>query len=495
MSNLAHLDEFDKDELKTVIANCYANMAVLGKTIFPERFSLPFSSLHYKIFQALQSGAQKIVIAAPRGFGKTSITNLLYPARAILFQDKKFIVPISNTNSQAILLSENLKRELLSNTRVHQLFGSIKSDWFSKDMWVTSAGTAVFPRGAGQQVRGVNYQGCRPDLIILDDFENAEDVRNEETRKKLKEWFFADVLNSVDRSKDWQVVMVGTVLHEDSLLENLLNDPTWLSVRLEICDDDYHSNWPDLIDDVGVKALADSYRAQGMLDVFYREYRNIPISTEDAIFKPDMFRHYEETDKEFLEVTSRKLENIILVDPAKSVKIHSAHSAIVCVGLDTKSGSIYVRDVEAGMYYPDELYDKIFAMADRFKARAIGLEVTSLHEFLTFPFKNEMVKRGKVRPIVELKARAKKEERIAMLAPFYRNGYIWHNKKVCHALEEQLTTFPRCKRFDIIDALAYVVEMLDAGDRYFESEEMEEDEFEELDDMEKLPELHNWRLL
>jgi len=482
----------DVVDLKDLMARCYLDSRVFGKTIFPERFTLPFSKIHAKVFEALDSGHQKIAIAAPRGFGKTTMSNLLFPAKKILFQDKKFIVPISNTNSQAVLQSENLKRELLGNGMVTKIFGPMKSDWFSKEMWITSGGTAVFPRGAGQQVRGVNHNGNRPDLIILDDFENAEDVRNEETRKKLKEWFFADVMNSVDRSKDWQIVMVGTVLHEDSLLENLLNDPTWFTLRLEICDDEYRSNWPDLMSDAAVKALAESYRAQGMLDVFYREYRNIPISTEDAIFMANMFKYYEETDEGFVK-EKRKLENLILVDPARSVKMHSAESAIVGVGLDVDTGRIYVRDVDAGMYYPDELYDRVFDMANRLNARAIGLEVTGLHEFITFPFKNEMLKRGETRPLIELKARGKKEERIAAMVPFYRNGYVYHNKAVAQGLESQLLTFPRCKRFDIIDALAYFVEMLDIGNRFFTPEFADEDEFAGLDE-EPLPVMNNWRI-
>ncbi len=488
------LDSFDKDELQDLMARCYLNDKLLAKTILPERFNLPFSKIHDKVFEALNSGAQKIAIAAPRGFGKTTTCNLLTPAKKILFQDKKFIVPISNTAAQAVLQSENLKRELTTNASIRKLFGPMKSDWFSKEMWVTSSGTAIFPRGAGQQVRGVNYDGHRPDLILLDDFENPEDVRNEETRRKLKEWFFADVMNSVDRSKDWQVIIVGTVLHEDSLLENLLNDPTWHTVRLEICDDDYKSNWPDLMSDAAVRALADSYKHQGMLDVFYREYRNIPISTEDAIFMSNYFKYYKETDEDF-QRDKRKLENIILADPAKTVKMHSAESAIIGVGLDVDTGRIFVRDVDAGMFYPDELYDKILSMASRLQARAIGIEVTSLNEFITFPFKNEMVRRGEVRPLIELKARGKKEERIAAMVPFYRNGYVFHNEACSTALETQLLSFPRCKRFDIIDALAYFVEMLDVGNRFFSSEVMGEEEFEELSEMEDLPRLTNWRAL
>lgn len=398
-----------KESLKEIMAACYEDTRVFSKTVFPERFFLPFSQLHDEIFQAIDSGKQRIAIAAPRGFGKTSTINMALPAKRILFREKKFIVPISNTASQAMLQSENLKKELMTNPDISRIFGPMKSDTFSKEMWVTATGTMVFPRGAGQQVRGVSHGHYRPDLIILDDFENSEDVKNEETRKKMKEWFFADVCNSVNRAMDWQIIMVGTILHEDALLANLLDDPNWYSLQLSICDDNYVSNWPDFISDKEVRKLADSYRQNGMLDVFYREYRNIPISTEDAIFRPEYFRYYDEAEEKL--DNNPDVENIIIVDPAKTVKLHSAESAVLCIGIDVKKGKVYIRDVVADMLYPDQLYDTIFQMAYRYKVRVVGIEVTSLNEFITYPIKNEMLKRGQMFELVELKARAKKESR------------------------------------------------------------------------------------
>lgn len=210
--------------LQEVLVSCFRSTRTSCKVIFPERFNLPFSSLHQQIFDILDDDSiQLAAIAAPRGFGKTSIVNMAYPAKKILFHEKKFIVPISCTNTQAVMHTENLKRELLQNPVVVDLFGSMKSDSFSKDCWITQSGTMVLPRGAGQQVRGILHERYRPDLIVCDDLEDAESVMNEELRKKLKEWFFADVCNSINRArKDWKIIVIGTILHEDSLLANLV---------------------------------------------------------------------------------------------------------------------------------------------------------------------------------------------------------------------------------------------------------------------------------
>jgi hypothetical protein len=491
----------DKDDIKFLMSQCFLSTKATAKILFQERFSLPFSSLHDQIFEPLDNNElQQVVIIAPRGWGKTSISNLAYPAKKILFQEKKFIVPMGNTATQATMQSENLKRELMSNTAVNRIFGPVKSDTFSKEMWVTANGTAVMPRGSGQQIRGFLYGNYRPDLIIGDDLEDSESVKSEEQRQKLKEWFFADVMNSVNRAnKDWKIVIIGTLLHEDSLLANLVNDPSWHSVHLSLCDDSLRSNWPDFMNDEAIQKLYDSYKRQGLLDTFYREYKGEPIAKETAKFKQEHFKDYDETDEKFVE-KKRKLENLILIDPAKTTNVASADTAIVGVGIDVEAPAIYVRDIIAGQMHPEQQYAAAFDMADRLGAKVIGIEVTSLNEFITYPIKTEMLRRGKFYDLIELKARGSKEDRIAALIPFYRMGFIFHNKTCCAPLEAQLLSYPRSKKWDIMDALAYVVEMLELGERYFvPNDEIFEDKEEDIEreyaelERENEPAMSGWR--
>jgi len=213
------------EDLQDVMVACYSSTKTSCKVLFPERFNLPFSTLHQEIFSILDDDSiQLAAIAAPRGFGKTSIVNMAYLAKKILFREKKFIVPISATATKAMMDTENLKKELLHNPMITELFGPMKSETFSKELWITQNDVMVLPRGAGQQVRGILHGHYRPDLIIGDDLENSESVMNEELRAKMKEWFFSDVCNSVNRGLDnWKIIVIGTILHEDSLLANLVS--------------------------------------------------------------------------------------------------------------------------------------------------------------------------------------------------------------------------------------------------------------------------------
>ncbi|MDI6785115.1 MAG: hypothetical protein QMD92_00240 [bacterium] len=462
MGQLSENFDIRTPEIKMIIEACVGNTKMTSRVMFPDRFTLPFSKMHDQLFNVLDDDLkQQVVIAAPRGFGKTSI-GMSYQAGKIIFREKKFIIPCSATASQALLQGENLKRELLSNTIIGRLFGPMKSSMFSQDQWITETGTMVMPRGSGQQIRGLLFGNYRPDLILLDDIEDSESVKSEEQRKKLKEWFFADVMNSVNRSrKDWKVVVVGTLLHEDSLLANLLDDKNWHPVQLELFDDDYHSNWQEFMTDEDVAKLVDAYRKQRMLGTLFREYRNLPVAKEDAKFKSEYFKYYTENQKKQVQ------ETVVIMDPAKTVKATSDNSAAVGVGLDMVNHRILVLDVDSGNYHPDEFISKSLDMCKRLGARVLGYEETSLHEFISYPLENEMKKRGMNLDLVPLSARASKEERIASLIPFYRQGEVYHNATACGALESQLMSYPRAKRWDCMDALAYIVPLLEKGERYF----------------------------
>jgi hypothetical protein len=84
---------------------------------------------------------------------------------------------------------------------------------------------------------------------------------------------------------------------------------------------------------------------------------------------------------------------------------------------------------------------------------------------------NEIARRGVPIQVEELHARAGqnekgKNERIKGLIPFYRQGLIYHNPATCAPLEAQLMSFPNAKRRDVMDATAYIVEILAKGERF-----------------------------
>lgn len=484
------------------------------KVFFPERFSAEFSPLHDQIFELVDSKEPKVAIAAPRGIGKTSIVGMGLAAKKIVFQDSKFLPYVSKSFDSSVLQTENLKIELASNQLIRQCFGSVNTVGadvldknFSKKSWVAkfqedSTGTLIYPRGAGQQIRGVLYRNARPDFFVFDDFEDSDDVLNDELREKLKIRFTADFMKAVSRvDKNWRMIYIDTLKHEDALLQTLVDSSDWTSIVLEICDDELNSNAPTFISTEEIKEEYEAHKEKGLLDVFAREFRNQPISKKDAVFRPEFFKYFTENGDHLLvyegkdkpeKIPCRELTNVVIVDPAKTVKLSSADSAILVIGIHRQSKKVFVRDIVSGKFEPDDLINKMFDAVQTYKAMVLGVEVTGLDRWISQPIENEMRVRSIFPIFYGISASAtKKPERVASLGPYYKLGYIYHNKNNCTKLESQLTMFPRSKLWDVMDALSHLIKLMDEFAYYFDPEDFgpedDEEEFKELLDEDENP--------
>jgi hypothetical protein len=371
-------------------------------------------------------------------------------------------------------------------------FRGLKSENWSRDLWdVNTAdghGCRIMPVSYGQEVRGILFKDARPDLYIVDDYEDSESVMSDELRPKRKARFYSDIMGSIDRSsKDYRFIVIGTVLHEDSLLMNLLNDTSgqWRQIRLELCDDEYVSNWPEQQSSEEIWQMAERYRAQGLMDVFYREYRNLCMSPENAPFKRENFQYYYPA-----QLKSRYLEYFVLVDPAKTVTSNACDTAIVGLGIDILEGCVYIVDMICQRLHAHEQIDAGLEMARRIGARVVGVEVTGSGEYVEWPWKSAILERGLQVEFVPLKATAGpsqyipkgstqhgKDSRIGnALVPLYNGRKIFHphGHPLVQKLELQLLEYPYSSRKDLIDALSYVAGMMHKGDRYFANKSLQQ---------------------
>ena len=148
----------------------------------------------------------------------------------------------------------------------------------------------------GSEVRGVLFKNSGPGLIIIDDLEDPELIENKEYRDKLHQWLYADVIKAVPRigpaSKTWKIIYIDTLKHEDSVMQRLLDSPDWKSVRLEACDDNFKSTAPEFVSDEDIRIEWQKHVDAGQTDVFFRELRNLPISTKDSAFQQQYFKYY-----------------------------------------------------------------------------------------------------------------------------------------------------------------------------------------------------------
>jgi len=213
---------------------CERDIQLFAAHCFPRHVRLPFGRMHRELFRlyraALRRGPierrprRRAAIAAPRGAAKSTFETLVFPIHATLYGREGYIIILSATLKQARQRLRNIKTELETNERLAAYFAeelACRGTWSAAGINVNDVQIDVF--SAGTELRGVSYRQWRPTLVLLDDVEDSEAVRSAEQREQLLDWY-NEVIESIGDSYT-AIEIVGTLLHPDSLLANLLKRP------------------------------------------------------------------------------------------------------------------------------------------------------------------------------------------------------------------------------------------------------------------------------
>lgn len=445
--------------------------AAFSTYFLEEHVTRPFSTLHTAIFKGLDDPSLfRVALAAPRGYGKTTIADLAYVARIACFNLEPYVLIVSNTVTQAEKYLATLKQELEFNDKILAAFGKLKGPVWSSEQIVLSNGVCIQVRGAGQQVRGLKWRQFRPTVVICDDLEDKESVMSAEQRKKLKDWFYGDLMRVGHKTgQACKIVYIGTILHQDCLLENVLANDRWHRTRLEAFDSSLTPVDPSFLSAEEVKNLYDEYLQEGMLDVLYMEYRNMAVAPENRIF-PIQYHRYHPGDsisRVVLEgIKNRSLVTCVLGDPAKTQNAGSDFYAIIGLAIDFQQGLIFAHEVMSERLEPASFITAMMDMADRLGTNKLFIETTSLHDWLMTVVRTVMMQRlkngrPKIYDVTEIHSSSKaKLDRIGSLAPLYKAGSILHNAECCHKLEGQLIDYPKAKFDDVSDCMAMVIPVI-----------------------------------
>ncbi|MCY9765216.1 hypothetical protein M5X12_32485, partial [Paenibacillus alvei] len=167
--------------------------------------------------------------AASRGHAKSTNFTFKDTVHSVVYEYKHYAIILSDSSDQAEGFLTDIKTELEDNPAIIEDFGSLKGNVWKGSVLVTSTDIKVEAIGSGKKIRGRRHRNWRPDLIVLDDIENDENVYTPEQRKKLESWFYKAVSKAGDTYTD--IVYIGTILHYDSLLSKIMKNPEYHSVK------------------------------------------------------------------------------------------------------------------------------------------------------------------------------------------------------------------------------------------------------------------------
>ena len=452
----------------------------------------------------LVTGPDKFVaIAAPRNHAKSTAISLSYVLASVLFRNKKFVLLVSDTETQANLFLGSIKQELQDNSDIIDLFGIKKDEKgtvkFKKDsesdiiVELEDGHTfRIIAKGAEQKLRGLIWNGSRPDLIVCDDLENDEVVMNKDRREKFRRWFMGALLPC--RSVNGEVRVVGTILHMDSMLERLMPKESdkqtmfdglktystkrqmWKSVKYKAHNHDFSRVlWPERHPADALKAIRAEYIEQGLPDVYSQEYLNIPLDEARTYFKRQDFLEMKEDDYK------KKKLTYVACDLAISEKERADYTVIAVGGVD-EDGVLHVIDIIRDRMDGLEIVNTMLAVQRLRDPEVFGIEDTQITKSIG-PFLNiAMLEQNTYLNILPLSPhRQDKVTRARSIQARMRAGAVRFDKKAdwYQTLEDELMRFPRDRHDDQVDALAYLGLILDRMNNAPTKEELEEEQHRE----------------
>lgn len=273
-----------------------------------DNVAAPIADVHRELWKDIQDsiigdGAAQLGRILPRGTGKSAFGTYAATCCAHAYKFKKYTLICSDIGSTAEKFIKDIKNTFLDNKYIENAFGKLLDDrdkryvCNSTQLEFTNK-TFVEAIASSSPMRGRKYDNCRPDLIILDDYQSEDDVRTDEARQKKWKRFSDDVKFAVQKAvkrngkvikKGTTLIALGTLQHKECFYSRLLKQPTWkFKNKKGVLIDDF-------IDGEGKKVNGlDHYFNTGL----WKQFKNILFDFKNEDHLDDSKEFYYQHEKE-----------------------------------------------------------------------------------------------------------------------------------------------------------------------------------------------------
>jgi predicted phage terminase large subunit-like protein len=506
--------DYTPEERESLLRRMYVDIFFFAKFILgdpeqPMNYHIRSKSpdFHKEIVNKLLSMeiGSKLAVVAPRGHAKSTLINLVYPLHRILFDEEKFIVLISESETQSKYFLQALGNEIEHNEKLQYFFGDRKGKTWGKEEKEFIAGfdedgkpnswVKVLVRGTGQKVRGLKYGAYRPTLTIIDDGEGERNTATPLLREQFRGWLNGAVIAG---SNDARLIFIGTIVDEQSYLNRIAGPMSfdrkgnrkrkgWDTMFYQAIVQDTQKGlfvasgkeivrldgepevlWSDYRSYKWLSDERERLMSEGDVAYFYQEYQNIPMDDSFRVFKKEHIQYWDgsfgyNNDQPviYLAEDGERREvpiNIFFgVDPASSENVKADYTVIMVVGVD-KEHNIYVIDYFRGQVTPMDGADKIFELAEVYKPKEIKIEETG-HVMLSEYVTQKSKELGHFWNITPKQAIKGKYYRIKQLQPYFASKAMFIRDEHFE-LEQELLNFKEHGSFkkDTLDALRWAVD-------------------------------------
>lgn len=333
----------------------------------------PIAEVHRELWSDIENiilgndDADQLGRILPRGTGKSAFGTFAPTIWCHAYGYKRYTLICSDIGSTAEKFIKDIKASLLENQYIEKAFGVLLDDkdkryiCNSTQLELTNK-TFIEAISSSSPMRGRKYDNCRPDLIILDDYQSESDVGTHEAREKKFKKFSDDVKYAAQRAvkrsgkvikKGTTFIALGTLQHKECFYSRLMQLPTWkFKHRKGVLVDDV-----DELFDNGLwlefKKILFNFKNECRLEdakEFYWKHEKLmqyPLLWQEFWDCLDMAIDYYENPSSFkqevqgdVNAIGEKKFKTIATEPAEKIETHTFIKTILCVdpaGTKTKT--------------------------------------------------------------------------------------------------------------------------------------------------------------
>lgn len=433
------------------------------------------ADFHPELLALLENPAIKFLsVIGFRGSAKSSFASVALPLWLALEKpnDYPFIILVNETKDQVVENIANIRKELESNEMLRLDYGDVSVGVSKQREWTKTGlllnnGVRILGISRGQRIRGRRHVQHRPNIVIVDDPEEAEKVDRKEYRDKTERWLRGEVMPAIEETKA-RLLVLGNILHTDALMTRLKNDPIFVHREYSLF------NGPAVFANCTWKG---KYPSQEALDAkkaevkhiaWMREYLLKVVPPEGQIIRPEWIQYYDRVPEATYEIDPRTkqkklIENPILgagegIDLAIS-KLQTADYTTMVGGvmaLLEKRAHIFVLPNPVNMRLDFQETIKMAKGQYQYLTNSYAAPMFFVEDVAYQRVAVEMMQAAGI-PAQPVKVGTDKRARLMQAAIFVENGTVKFPRTGCEDLIAQLLGFGIEEHDDLADGFVQLV--------------------------------------
>jgi predicted phage terminase large subunit-like protein len=306
------------------------------------------------------------------------------------------------------------------------------------------------------------------DYIVVDDPHNASESESDIRRQNVATWFVESFFNRINDPARGCRLVVGQRIHNEDLSGYILENmgAEWCHLNLPYDYDrakakktkigwtdprkfDGQPLWPERFPESEINLHRKKAR------YFSTQFNQNPLDAENAPFRPEHFRYYDE-DADFYIVKDKRIRKrdcftLITADLAIS-EAKTADYTAICVAAVAPTGEIILLDMVRERMSGTKIVPRLVALNELYQPAYVLVEDVAFQRCIVDQARAEGL------PVRQAKAKGDKESRSLPLQYKFEQGQVWFPKERpwVATLEKELIEFPQGSYDDQTDALSYM---------------------------------------